>query len=334
MQWNLDYPSAELIHSNYIIWNGDSNTEYNRITDLYFNDQPELEEAITGQQFYRPQEGVYITDYITKNSVVDDVYITRNVNEEFTTDIPTWTAGTVFHASMNGNLSAGNIEYITENISNIKIKRRTVGELDWITVYNQVVTQPIDLNFNIQDSFVPSGKDYEYAIVPCINNTEQVYYTSQVHSYFDGVFVSELDRPAHLMNFMKLYSNVSYNQDNITQDIGILKPFNQVYPTIIQNSKTNFRSLTVSGDILDNDYGFNPNEINDIKDKWMTFLTNGKIKFVKDWNGDIIMGKITTPPSFTYKNNTSMIIPTISFVITEQGKYNNIDDLRRNGYLD
>ena len=334
VQWNLDYPSAELIHSNYIIWNGDSNTEYNRITDLYFNDQPELEEVITGQQFYRPQEGVYITDYITKNSVVDDVYITRNVNEEFTTDIPTWTAGTVFHASMNGNLSAGNIEYITENISNIKIKRRTVGELDWITVYNQVVTQPIDLNFNIQDAFVPSGKDFEYAIVPCINNTEQVYYTSQVHSYFDGVFVSELDRPAHLMNFMKLYSNVSYNQDNITQDIGILKPFNQVYPTIIQNSKTNFRSLTVSGDILDNDYGFNPNEINDIKDKWMTFLTNGRIKFVKDWNGDIIMGKITTPPSFTYKNNTSMIIPTISFVITEQGKYNNIDDLRRNGYLD
>ena len=66
----------------------------------------------------------------------------------------------------------------------------------------------------------------------------------------------------------------------------------------------------------------------------MTFLTNGRIKFVKDWNGDIIMGKITTPPSFTYKNNTSMIIPTISFVITEQGKYNNIDDLRRNGYLD
>lgn len=334
VQWNLDYPSAELIHSNYIIWNGNSNTEYNRITDLYFNDQPELEETITGQQFYRPQEGVYITDYITKNSVVDDVYITRNVNEEFTTDIPTWTAGTVFHASMNGNLSAGNIEYITENISNIKIKRRTVGELDWITVYNQVVTQPIDLNFNIQDSFVPSGKDYEYAIVPCINNTEQVYYTSQVHSYFDGVFVSELDRPAHLMNFMKLYSNVSYNQDNITQDIGILKPFNQVYPTIIQNSKTNFRSLTVSGDILDNDYGFDANEINDIKDKWMAFLTNGRIKFVKDWNGDIIMGKITTPPSFTYKNNTSMIIPTISFVITEQGKYNNIDDLRRNGYLD
>jgi hypothetical protein len=29
-----------------------------------------------------------------------------------------------------------------------------------------------------------------------------------------------------------------------------------------------------------------------------------------------------------------MIIPTISFALTEQGKYNNIDDLRRNGYLD
>jgi hypothetical protein len=235
---------------------------------------------------------------------------------------------------MNGNLSAGNIEYVAEIISNIKIKRRLVGELNWITVYNQIVETESDLHFDVQDSFVPSGKDFEYAVVPCINGTEQIYFSAQVHSYFDGVFVSELDRPNHLMNFMKLYSNVSYNQDNITQDIGILKPFNQVYPIIIQNSKTNFRSLTVSGDILDNDYGFDPNEINDIKEKWTAFLTNGRIKFIKDWNGNIIMGKITTPPSFTYKNNTSMIIPTISFALTEQGKYNNIDDLRRNGYLD
>ncbi len=334
IQWNLDYPSSEVEHNNYIIWNGGSNVEYNRITDLYFNDQPELEESITGEQFYNPQVGVYITDYITKNAVVDDIYITRNVEKEFSTDIPIWSNGTIFHAKMNGNLSAGNIEYVAEIISNIKIKRRLVGELNWITVYNQIVETESDLHFDIQDSFVPSGKDFEYAVVPCINGTEQIYFSAQVHSYFDGIFVSELDRPAHLMNYMKLYSNVSYNQDNITQDIGILKPFNQVYPIIIQNAKTKFRSLTVSGDILDDNYKFDANEINDIKDKWTAFLTNGRIKFVKDWNGNIIMGKITTPPSFTYKNNTSMIIPTISFALTEQGKYDNVDDLRRNGYLD
>jgi hypothetical protein len=319
---------------NYIIWNSDSNVEYNRITDLYFNDQLEFEESITGEQFYNPQVGVYITAYITKNAVIDDIYITRDVDKEFSTDRPIWSSGTVFHAEMNGNLNAGNVEYVAEVISNIKIKRRLIGELNWITVYNQIIETESDLNFDIQDSFVPSGKDFEYAVVPCINGAEQIYYSAQIHSYFDGVFVSELDRPNHLMNFMKLYSNVSYSQDNITQDIGILKPFNQVYPIIIQNAKTNFRSLTVSGDILDNDYGFNPNEINDIKDKWTAFLTNGRIKFVKDWNGNIIMGKVTTPPSFTYKNNTSMIIPTISFTLTEQGKYDNIDDLKRNGYLD
>jgi hypothetical protein len=332
--YEIKFEKINTEYNNYIIWNGGSNVEYNRITDLYFNDQLEFEESITGEQFYNPQAGVYITDYITKNAIVDDIYITRDINKEFSTDTPIWSSGTVFYAKMNGNLNAGNIEYAAEVISNVKIKRRLVGELNWITIYNQIIETESDLHFDIQDSFVPSGKDFRYAVVPCINGTEQIYFSAQIHSYFDGVFVSELDRPNHLMNLMKLYSNVSYSQDNNTQDIGILKPFNQVYPIIIQNAKTNFRSLTVSGDILDNDYGFNPNEINDIKDEWIAFLTNGRIKFIKDWNGNIIMGKVTTPPSFTYKNNTSMIIPTISFTLTEQGKYDNIDDLKRNGYLD
>jgi hypothetical protein len=133
---------------------------------------------------------------------------------------------------------------------------------------------------------------------------------------------------------IKMYSGVNYEQDNITQDIGILKPFNQVFPIITQNAKTRFRTLTVSGEILDKYYSFDANEINDIREQWTDFLTDGKVKFIKDWNGNVLMGKITTPPSYTYRSNTGMVIPRISFVLTEQGKYDNVDDLKRNGYLD
>ncbi len=310
-----------------ITWNGNSNVVYERITDLYFNDDLSSE-PIVDNDFGDSIDNFNITDVKLTNSVVDHFFVTINTQQEYSTEIPTWDNYTVMSAYFENSTSAGNVDFTLDMVNHIKIKRREVGQLDWITIVNKIVNTVDDLSFTVKDYFIPSGKHFEYALVPCKDSKEYDYYTLDVVSNFIGIFVSDLD------DSMKLFSGVSYPQDNYTQDIGILKPFNQVYPIIIQNAKTKFRSLVVSGDILDNNYGFNPNEINDIKDKWIAFLTNGRIKFIKDWNGDIIMGKVTTPPSFTYKNNTSMIIPTISFTLTEQGKYNNIDDLRRNGYLD
>jgi hypothetical protein len=164
--------------------------------------------------------------------------------------------------------------------------------------------------------------------VPCSSGIEQAYYTLSVSTKFYGVFVSDLQKR------MKLISGVLYQQDNMTQDIDILKPFNQIYPTIIQNARTKFRSLSVSGNILDSDDRFNAEEIREIMQEWIAFLTDGKPKFIKDWNGDILMGMVTTPPSFTYKNNGGMVIPQLSFTLTEQGKYDNTEDLQANGFLE
>ncbi len=327
LQWNTD----ELSESNdqsYIEWNGISNMEYNKISNMYWNDEVSYSEEITGDEFDNTVTRYELSKIVLSNSVVDDLYITKNVDEEYGTEVPIWNTGTVFNAGMNGNLDAGNITWAYELLSNIKVKRRLVGTLDWVTIYNKRVSSIDDLFFSLRDYFVPSGKEFEYAIVPCVQGEEQSYFTLSIETKFLGIFVSDLE------NSMRFISGASYPQDNITQDIGILKPFNQVYPTIIQNAKTNFRSLTVSGDVLDNNNRFDAEEINEIRNKWTQFLTDGKVKFVKDWNGGIIMGRITTPPSFTYKNNGGMVVPTISFVITEQGKYDNISDLIRNGFIE
>ena len=334
IEWNSDN-LTEPHNNNFMEWNGESNVVYNRITDIYFNDNLADEIAITGTEFNRPLgESIFITDIKIMNSVVDHWYITKNVNEEYSTHIPQWTQGTVMSASMDGTLEAGNIGYSASNITSIKVKRRLINTLDWVTIYQRQIQSPSDLNFAIQDAFVPSGKEFEYAIVPCVQEREQSYFISNVTSKFNGVFVSELDRENMAVTTIKMYSGVNYEQDNITQDIGILKPFNQVFPIITQNAKTRFRTLTVSGEILDKYYSFDANEINDIREQWTDFLTDGKVKFIKDWNGNVLMGKITTPPSYTYRSNTGMIVPRISFVLTEQGKYDNVDDLKRNGYLD
>ena len=327
LEWNSNDPTPTIDTSNVIVWNDGSNVEYNRITDLYFNNNQLTEPTIENDEFINDVEPYRITDVKLTNSVVDHFNVTIDVDEEFSTDIPTWTYGTVMDATMSGNLSAGNVNRTLEIINNIKIKRREANTLEWITLVNHPVSTIEDLSFSIKDYFIPSGKNFEYALVPCWNDTEYEYFTSNVTTLFNGIFVSDLDKS------MRLFSGVMYSQDNYTQDIGILKPFNKIYPTVIHNSKTNFRSLTVTGDILDSHNKFDANEINNIKNQWITFLTDGKPKFITNWNGDIILGVLTTPPSFTYKNNCGLVIPQLSFTFTEQGQWNNQQDLINNGYL-
>jgi hypothetical protein len=58
------------------------------------------------------------------------------------------------------------------------------------------------------------------------------------------------------------------------------------------------------------------------------------MKLVKDWNGNIILGGITTAPTYTYNQANQNGIPTLSFTIMEQGQYDSQKDLYNNGFID
>lgn len=321
--------------SNYFdVDTGASNVEFDKLTDLFFLDEAQYvtleDEDIVGT----PSTSTLMSNVTLSNSIVDKLYITRDNITEFQDDLPEWDNKSVMSADYNDSTAAGNVDWmILSGVDNIKVKRRLSGTFDYVTIFQQDVESSLDLSFAFKDYTVPSGYTFEYAIVPCVGNNENSYYTSVIETCFRGVFVSDKDTT------MKLYGNclISSAQDN--QAIGIVQPYNSRYPVIIRNTTINYRTITVQGDILglkNDEYTFtmNRHEIVEQKLEWEKFLTNGKPKVIKDWNGNIIIGGITTAPMFSYSQASQMGIPTISFGVTEQGQYDNQTDLYNNGFTD
>ena len=142
---------------------------------------------------------------------------------------------------------------------------------------------------------------------------------------------------------MKLYSNylIGQSTDNIL--LGILQPYNQTYPVIIKNPNVEYRTIAIQGDVLGiSEETCQPFELTNEtrpvivsqKREWDKFLCNGKAKIIKDWNGNILLGRITTAPSYVYDQTSGNSKPTITFGATEVGEYNNQWDMYHHGLID
>jgi hypothetical protein len=314
---------------------GASNVEFGRITDIFFEDEAQAPVITDTDIVGSPIEYTELTKVTLKNSIVDDIYMSKNIFTTIPDPIPEWGNDTILKATFeDGSISAGNVDWILSNVDNVKIKRRIKGEFDYVTIYKHEIREAPDLLFEYKDYWIPSGLDVEYSFVTCVGDNEGSYYTAEVTTCFNGLFVSDGEKT------MKLYSNYLISSSNTTQLIGMVQPYSSRYPVIIRNPNVNYRTVTIQGDILgleDDEGAFNYNvdqryKIEKQKLEWDAFLTNGKMKTVKDWNGNIILGGITTAPSYSYNQANTNGIPTMTFTITEQGQYNNQKDLYNLGF--
>ena len=322
---------------NEMDWDGNSNVEYGRITDMFWEDEPEA----------MPVSDVDIipTDYDIKqmrnvrlyNSVVRTWWMSHDfsITEALTTE-PVWDGYTIMLANFNYSLSAGNVEWLLNTTNNVKVKRRLKGDNKWITLHDVEIHDLYDTKFTYKDYYAQSGQIYEYALVPSMDDDEKQYFTTTVKTYYDGLFIADKDK------CMKLKGNylVQNSADNI--QLGVVQPYNQIYPVIIKNPNVLYRTISVQGDVL----GMSDEEcvtfelteatrpfIVGEKREWDKFLCNGKTKIIKDWNGNILMGQVTTVPSYTYNQQSGNGMPTMSFGMTEVGDYDSQEDLFNHGLI-
>lgn len=315
-----------------------SNVEFGKITDMFWLDEDEAVE-VQEEEFYNDAPVRYISNITLDNAIVREFYITHDVSQvSYYETLPEWDNYTILRADFDNNLRAGNVDWLLSDVNKIKIKRRKVGAGEqYITLFVQPINTEYDLSFYYRDYYVPSGYQYEYAMIPCANDDEQSYFTTIVETNFDGLFVSDKDKT------MKLYSNYLIGQSVDNMLIGLLQPYNQTYPTIIKNPNVKYRTVSLQGDVL----GINDNTctrfeltkenrpiIVDQKREWDEFLCNGKAKIIKDWNGNIILADVTTPPSYTYDQRSGNSKPTITFGVTEVGEYDNQWDMYHHGLID
>ena len=273
-----------------------------------------------------------ITNVKLTNAIFDHFNVTRNTNTAVSTTIPTqWDYDTVMDADFAGNIEAGNVDFLIEQISAIKIKRRVQGTFNWLTLKTIPVNTVEDLTFVFNDLLNQNNVTYEYALVPIIEDVEGEYIINTVLSRFNGVFIGDAE------TIYKFLYEVEYGNNQRNQQIGVFQVLGKQYPVFVANGELSYESGSVTATILNEDFqqnGIDRTAITQLKDAIKDFLTNRKAKILKDWNGNEWLCIVNSNIGVTYKSSYGMGIPVINFEWTEVGDAQSQQDLYNNGILD
>ena len=279
-----------------------------------------------------PGEASNITSTKLTNAIYDNFDITRDVTLFGEKDFSQWTYDTILNADFNNNIFGGNLQYLIDQISGVKIKRRAKGEFDWLSLKYIPVNDVEDLNFVFNDFLNAYGTEYEYTLVPVVNDIEGDYIINSIMSKFNGVFIGDAKQA---FNF--LY-DVQFSSNARNQQVGTFQPLGNKYPIIVANGVLSYESGSVSASVLNDDYEetgeVKKTEIVKKKNAIKDFLTNKKPKILKDWNGNIWLVMITDSIQVEYRQGSGMAIPQVSFNWNEIGDSTNKFDLYKSGLID
>lgn len=159
--YELQLGLLNTIEPNTMDWNVTSNVEFNKMTDMKYEDDtyPQGIEHIDSIDNYDTFSLMYVE---SSNGVYDNFDITSDTNLTYTESMPSWTTETILNCDFNNNINGGNIEGSISDISQVKLKRRKYGSTNEITLCTIDVTQSSDLSFSKIDSFCASRETYEY----------------------------------------------------------------------------------------------------------------------------------------------------------------------------
>lgn len=264
-----------------------------------------------------------------QNAIYNDFYITSDITSPYDTTPPTeWDIYTLLWATFNGTINAGSVDYTVNDVDSIRIKRRKVGDFDWLTIYEQEINTASDFLFSGEDYFAQNGEEYEYAWVPVLAGNEGNYIVKSIESQFKGVFIADAD------TIHKFYAGVAYGTSQQTQQVGIYNPIGQKYPIYVTNGANNYQTGSVTSKIVgnyENTGVLDRKEMVEEKNDLIKWLTNKKAKVLKDHNGNIWLVFITGAPSVTYDSQWGNGMMELSFQWGEMGDPNNVKDMQNVG---
>lgn len=274
-----------------------------------------------------------VTTVQVQNGIFDHFHLTNNTTNDYSPiKNMEWAYLDIIVANFDNNINGGNVDFLLQYLTAIKVKRRIKGTFNWVTLKTVAVKAFEDLNFAFNDYIAANNTDYEYALVPILNGAEGDYITNSITSQFKGVFICEKD------SIYKFYAGVSYGTGKRVKKIGVFEPYGSKYPIIVANAKTNYYSNSISFTVLPLDYEENRimdrYEINKLTEEILNYITDNKAKIIKDWNNSIHLVYPSSEPNITYDNNWGMGKVDISFDYVEVGDANNEKDLMEFGLVE
>lgn len=283
-----------------------------------------------------PATSINNIDYIEiQNGFYDELYISELTEENASEEINNaeiendWDFDTVMHATFNGNTDAGNLGWNLGTTTNILVKKRAVGDMNWITIHDQEVNVLEDFNFTGTDFVTKSNTEYQYAIVSTLGNIEGNYNISEVKSEFNSLFLIEQD---------SVYGTpITKDFVDTTRQLPstVLSLPNNKYGVYCSNSVANYDTGSASGTFvyLDKEtcsYDFD--HVAQNTNKIMKMLTNRKPKILKVYDGRMWLIAVTGNPTDTGEEH--ILNRVINFEWAEIGDCNSEKDLYYAGLSD
>lgn len=316
------YIDTNRIVSSILDWNNNTNNNvYNMFTSSIIFENQNAGNFIPNNTVLNQITDTF--NYITfGNGLYDNMVLSTNA---YSDDPFTNNPSNIFFFEFNGDWD----NTVGEALNKVILERRLVTDTNWVQIGKEDLI-PNTINYlTFIDKYIPTGQvDYKLKMY----HFDDIVYESSIvtNIKWDFVFISDIDETYRLQSGV-IYSN---NQQNIQNNI--LMPIGATYPIVVQNANGNYRSGSVQFTVLG--YEFDDNQrlnrismtkqLNDI----MLFLTNTKPKVIKDFNGNIFIIRIVNNPQVSYDANWGNNIPKVSFDWVEQGKYDDMTDMKELGF--
>ena len=274
---------------------------------------------------------VVITDTVqyvhVANGVFDRMYMTRsteNQPEEF----PGWDYDTIMDAKFNGDLTAGNIANMIDQIDAIRVKRRREGAYDWITLYEIPINGTEDLQFERYDRYAANGVAYEYALVPVIGSQEGYVNKNTITPEFDGCFLYEKEN-GYVTDLDISKGTISRNKET-----NVITTLESKYPYVISNGASNYDSGSFSMMFLPRDETKEYTTVGayPYREEVKKFLNDGRPKIMKLTDGRTWM--IMIEGGIAESNDSVENVVHTSFSWVEIGDPESSADLYENNFID
>ena len=308
--------------------------ELERLTDKRYVD----EDYKSGEEFVAQADDMSsvfpLFDLMLWNGIYDFTDITGNVLREFNTNQNPYDYDTFIQCNFDGNISGSNANVLLSQLKYARIKRRKKDTFKWVTLNQYKITSIEDLNsILMQDYFVPTDYDAEYAIVPVLDgDVEGDYVINSIKTKFTNVTIADADTA------FSFRGNITYNNNTKNSPMAIYTPLKGKYAIIEKNSELDYWSGSITLLVLG--YNFDKTkridradvvkETNDLCE----FLNNTTAKIIKDWNGNIHMVRFTGSPTVSYNSSYGNGIAQVTANWVEQGQFDNQNDLYYNGLTD
>lgn len=311
-------------------WNSSTNNvNYNFTTDITYGDESygTFEPAVDDTH---PLNDVFDT-VIVGNGVFDELILSLDANMPYTSEMPATDASSILLVKFNGSIL--NEAPLDHNYNKVMLQRKDDTMSTWWTMkVMEISSSEAFAQLVFDDYFIPSGTKQSYALTIYENDVPSKTYTVDVVPKWGRVFLSDKDEN-YKLNYAVIYSNGSQNIQN-----GVLMPIGSKYPIVIQNAEGNYKSGSLQFKVLgykfDEDKILDRNSIVKQTNDILAFLTNGKAKCIKDFNGNIFICKVINSPQISYDANWGNGITTISFDWVEQTEYNDYEGMTDFGLID